>query len=43
MLLDPSQSQVYIEDCEICCNPIEVDVQFSDNELISLAVRDIEQ
>lgn len=26
MLLDPSAgAQCYIEDCEICCNPIEID------------------
>ncbi len=43
MLLDPSQSQTYIEDCEVCCNPIEVDVTFKDNELVGLTVRDIEQ
>ena len=24
MLLDPSQNQTYIEDCEVCCNPIEI-------------------
>lgn len=43
MLLDPSASQTYIEDCEVCCNPIEIDVVFENSELISLAVRDIEQ
>ncbi|NER18769.1 CPXCG motif-containing cysteine-rich protein [Spongiivirga citrea] len=43
MLLDPSLSQTYIEDCEVCCNPIEIDVTFENNELVSLTVRDIEQ
>ncbi len=37
MLMDPSISkQTYIEDCEICCNPIEVTPQFNNNELVSL-------
>jgi len=36
MLLDSSiGNQVYIEDCEVCCNPIELHVQFNDEELIS--------
>lgn len=43
MLLDPSASQTYIEDCEVCCNPIEVIVQFSDRELIRFDVQNIEQ
>jgi len=43
MLLDPSLSQTYIEDCEVCCNPIEIDVVFENNELVALTVRDIEQ
>lgn len=34
MLLDPSTSiQHYIEDCEVCCNPIEIKVTFFNNEL----------
>ncbi len=36
MLMDPSiAKQMYIEDCEICCNPIEVTPQFNNNELVS--------
>ncbi|WP_373075202.1 CPXCG motif-containing cysteine-rich protein [Zeaxanthinibacter enoshimensis] len=36
MLLDPSAGQQqYIEDCEVCCNPIEVSVNFSGEELLS--------
>lgn len=35
MLLDPSVSQVYVEDCEVCCNPIEVHVHFEGRELTS--------
>jgi len=44
MLMDPSiSSQTYVEDCEVCCNPIEVTPQFQNNELISFEARDIEQ
>ena len=44
MLLDPSVGkQEYIEDCEVCCNPIEVNPRFENAELISLEVRNIEQ
>jgi hypothetical protein len=35
MLLDPSlKKQEYIEDCEVCCNPIGISAQFENNELI---------
>lgn len=34
MLLDPSVSQTYIEDCEVCCNPIEIHVRFEDGVLM---------
>lgn len=44
MLLDSSVSkQVYIEDCEICCNPIELNVEFSENELQTFEANSIEQ
>ncbi|MEA1784514.1 CPXCG motif-containing cysteine-rich protein [Arenibacter sp. GZD96] len=44
MLLDPSiHKQTYIEDCETCCNPIEVSLCFEDIELISFEARNIEQ
>ncbi|MDF4220754.1 MULTISPECIES: CPXCG motif-containing cysteine-rich protein [Maribacter] len=44
MLLDPSVSlQTYVEDCEVCCNPIEVTPQFQENELIGFDVQSIEQ
>jgi transcription elongation factor Elf1 len=40
MLLDPSQEgrQSYIEDCEICCNPILVSFESSDQELTSFSI-----
>jgi len=34
MLLDRSVSQTYIEDCEVCCNPIEITVNFEAENLI---------
>jgi transcription elongation factor Elf1 len=44
MLLDPSISQqTYVEDCEVCCNPIEVTPRFQDNELVAFDVQSIEQ
>jgi hypothetical protein len=44
MLLDPSiRSQEYIEDCEVCCNPIEIKPGFEDGELISFGAQSIEQ
>jgi len=44
MLLDSSISnQTYVEDCEVCCNPIEITSQFAENQLEGFAARDIEQ
>jgi len=44
MLLDTSvRKQTYIEDCEICCNPIEISVGFKNNELLEFEARNIEQ
>ncbi len=37
MLLDTSVGQTYIEDCEVCCRPIEVRYTVEDDE-----VRDFE-
>jgi len=35
MILDSSiRAQTYIEDCEVCCNPIEISPNFEDAELI---------
>lgn len=39
VLLDPSVShQRYVEDCEICCNPMEIDVTFEEGELMDFSV-----
>jgi hypothetical protein len=44
MLLDTSvRSQTYVEDCEVCCNPIEVSPEFRDDELVGFEARDIGQ
>lgn len=44
MLLDKSVSnQNYIEDCEVCCNPIQVTTQFLDLELTAFEANNIEQ
>ena len=45
MLLDPSiQQQNYVEDCEICCNPIEISSKFNiSNELESFHANNLEQ
>jgi len=43
MLLDASVSETYIEDCEICCNPIQITTQFINNELQTFEAINIEQ
>lgn len=44
MILDKTvPSQTYIEDCEVCCNPIEICSVFEENELVSFSVNSIEQ
>jgi hypothetical protein len=44
MLLDTSiLNQTYVEDCEVCCNPIEISPQFLENELVAFQANDIEQ
>ncbi|WP_034259406.1 CPXCG motif-containing cysteine-rich protein [Aequorivita capsosiphonis] len=38
MLLDTSiRHQKYIEDCEVCCNPIELEVSFEVGELVGFS------
>ena len=44
MILDTSiYNQTYIEDCEVCCNPIEISPKFDNNELIAFESQSIEQ
>jgi hypothetical protein len=43
MLLDPAYSQTYVEDCEVCCNPIELQVSFQEGELTAFEARELGQ
>ncbi|WP_339867850.1 CPXCG motif-containing cysteine-rich protein [uncultured Algoriphagus sp.] len=44
MLIDPTiSSQKYIEDCEVCCNPIEIQLLLEEGELVSFEAKSIEQ
>tara|TARA_B100000795_G_scaffold88781_1_gene64572 strand:- start:364 stop:546 length:183 start_codon:yes stop_codon:yes gene_type:complete len=43
MLLDPSVSSSYVEDCEVCCNPIQVTTHFEDMELAGFLAAPIEE
>jgi hypothetical protein len=43
MILDFSvPSQVYIEDCEVCCSPIEISYSAEDGELTSFHAKRLE-
>jgi transcription elongation factor Elf1 len=44
MLIDVSQyQQQYIEDCEVCCNPIQLRVSTDNQEITSFDAENIEQ
>jgi len=44
MLLDASiTKQTYIEDCEVCCNPIEISPIFTNDELTSFDCNSLDQ
>ncbi|GAL66923.1 hypothetical protein JCM19301_1467 [Jejuia pallidilutea] len=44
MLLDNSVAhQEYIEDCEVCCNPIQITVRFQNAEIAEFQAIPIEQ
>jgi len=44
ILLDSSVSQqTYVEDCEVCCNPMQVSPQFEAAQLIGFQVVNLEQ
>lgn len=39
ILLDTSvKNNVFIEDCEVCCNPLEFTVQFENTQLVNFTV-----
>jgi len=40
MVLDLSvPRQVYVEDCEVCCSPIEINYTVEDDELATFAAK----
>ena len=44
MLLDYSvSSQSYIEDCEVCCNPLQITVSISEGQIEEFSAESIEQ
>ena len=44
MLIDASQRhQSYVEDCEICCNPIQISVTTDHQEITSFRAENLEQ
>jgi transcription elongation factor Elf1 len=43
MVLDLSvRRQTYIEDCEVCCKPIQITYSVEDDELVSFDARTLE-
>lgn len=43
-LLDTSEHQLnYIEDCEVCCNPIEISANFKSDKLQLFHSKSLEQ
>lgn len=43
MVLDTSvRRQSYVEDCEVCCRPIEIGYTVEDGELISFDAKSLE-
>ena len=43
-MIDPSiNTQNFIEDCEVCCNPLEFDLVVQANTLQSFSVNTIDQ
>lgn len=44
MLVDVSQNQqTYIEDCEICCNPIQISVITEQQQIVNFQAESLEQ
>jgi hypothetical protein len=44
MLVDPTDgTHEYVEDCEVCCNPISVKLKVEDREIISFETESLEQ
>ena len=43
LLYNSIKNQNYIEDCEVCCNPIEISLQFDNSELMDFQADNMEQ
>ena len=44
MILDLSiPEQTYVEDCEVCCNPIQITIAAEDSELKDFSADSLEQ
>lgn len=44
MLIDTSiYQQSYIEDCEVCCNPIQISVHCEDQNVVNIEAISIDQ
>jgi transcription elongation factor Elf1 len=42
MVLDLSvRRQTYVEDCEVCCKPMEINYSVQDDELVSFEARSL--
>lgn len=43
MVLDASvRRQTYVEDCEVCCHPIEISYKVEEDTLVEFAAKTIE-
>ena len=43
-MIDPSiEKQNFIEDCEVCCNPIDFKISVENNEVVSFSSEQIDQ
>ena len=43
-MVDPSvKNQIFIEDCEVCCNPIDFQIIIENNEVIFFQPEKIDQ
>jgi hypothetical protein len=43
MVLDPAvKSQTYVEDCEVCCHPIQIRYSFEDGDIVDFEANILE-
>ena len=44
VVLDPSvRSQTYVEDCEVCCHPIEIRYSIEDDEVADFQAKSLDE